>query len=239
MSGGHNGDEFTRNGYLQMLESREWKRPTGDEEYLDAGLFGRISQLNTWLASSLFLSVERLYGRDDDSTTRSIANKSEHVLNWFEKNFGSVIGDGNGTMYAYRINDTQFQIWTTANLLLGMIATRDLFDRMYTRPFFVEHLGEPELTDVEYPKLHVNYAFYIGQTRCVEFGLKTDGVDDLFGVSFRIRNVDGFRNATMIANNHRFIDLSQHVRLNSTARSLEFFNLTIFGNSSNRFFVYF
>ena len=185
--------KFTSEGYLQMLKSHQWKSISSNEEYLDAGYFGKISELNTWLASSLYLSVENQY-----ATIKT--NKSFHVMNWFEKRFGS-LNEGNcKSSYTYRINNTEYQIWTTANLLLSMITNNKTFIEMYNNPFYLNHLNEPDLKGIKYPEIQVNYAFYNKTLNIFNFGLKTQCNVDIFNASFRIEKVNMFKKAYLVQN---------------------------------------
>lgn len=229
---------FARNGYFHMLMSREWRKVDEQQEYLDAGLFGTLSEMNTWLASSLFIAVDAQYS----SSGRT--NKSLNVLNWFETNFGSVFNpadDNNNkcssNMYTYKINDTQYQIWTSASVLMGMVASSDLFEEMYNRPFYLQHLDEPELTDVEYPRLHVSYAVYNRTGARLDVVVKTD-CGDATNVSFSVRNVDSFQRAVQEVNGLVF-DVSANVRRDFSARRLEFSGLVINDDYENLFTIYF
>lgn len=215
-------------GYQQMLKSKEWEKVNEDQQYLNAGLFGRISQLNTWLASSLFLSVENqfLNGR---------SQKGSDVLNWFEKNFAGFYKENS---YTYKINDTQYQIWTTANLLLSMVTDKETFDEMYNFPFYVKHFNEPELINVDYPNLHVKYAFYNRTVNSLGFGLITDGKVDVSNASFNVANVVSFKNATLEYKNNTF-DITKSISLNIQNRLMIFSDLVIKHDGLNEFTIYF
>lgn len=228
-----NDKSFIQKGFNQILNSKEWKRVDKNQEYIDAGLFGKISQLNTWLASSLYISVEGQYS----DTGR---NRSLNVLNWFEKNFGTVYNPINETcnnMYTYKINDTQFQIWTTANILFGMIANNELIENMFKRPFYIEHIGEPELINVDYPRLHVKFAFYNRENNTMEFGIKTD-CGDVSNVGFKILNVNTFEKAILKVNEQTH-DITRNVYRDIGAKTLQFSNLNILEKSLNHFIIYF
>lgn len=225
--------KFAANGYEQMLRSKEWTQIGHDQAYLNAGLFGHISQLNTWLASSLFLSVESQY-----ASTKS--NKSWHVLNWFETNFATFYANTENidNLYTYSINDTQYQIWTTANLLLGMIVDKDTFDEMYNIPFYMRHsLLDPQLRHVNYPSLHVKYALYDKVHHTISFGLKTDGKIDV-ATSFAITNVDSLKQA-ILEFKGRVIDVTKYARLEPTNKTLLFTHVIVYFNGLNNFKIIF
>lgn len=216
--------QFAAHGYEQMSKSSQWKRPAHDEEYLDTGLFGRISNLNTWLASSFYPAVESQY-----STPENSRNKSVHVYNWFERNFGAFtsrqINKCNNTYY-YKIADDSYRPHAVANLLLSMITDNRTFIDMYTRPFYSRYEHEPELVDVDYPNLHVKYAYYDRGANKLSMALKTDCSTNVSNTSFSLLNVVSFKWAILTVNDRRF-DISDLANFDSIARVLKFSQLNV------------
>lgn len=226
--------QFTAAGYEQMLRTKQWRKVAADQEYLDAGLFGRISELNSWLASSLFISV------DNQFSSAGKSDKSVHVMNWFEKNFGSFYPNTTGcsNAYSYKINDTLYQIWTNAAILLGMVTDRTTFNEMYTRPFYARFgPDEPELKGVDYPRLHVKYAFFNRVSRLVEFGLKTDCFSDVSNTSLHLVRVTSFRRALLTVGIDT-LDVTRLGHFDREKRTLEFTNLTVKHDGLNAFVIF-
>ena len=223
--------KFASKGYEQMLKSHQWRQVADDQEYLDAGYFGKLSEMNTWLASSLFISVENQY-----SSTRT--NKSIHVLNWFERRFALFDENNCNNSYIYRINDTEYQIWTTANLLLSMITDNNTFYEMYNEPFFIKNKNKPELINIDYPNLHVKYAYYHERTNSFKFGLKTDCSYDIKNSNFSLINVLSFSKATLTIDGNTF-DITSMLTFNANQRSLNFSSMAINSDYLNLFHVYF
>ena len=222
--------KFAADGYEQMLKSHQWKQVSIEEAYLDAGYFGKLSELNTWLASSLFLSVENQYASVK-------TNKSFHVINWFEKNFGALGGDTCKNSYSYNINDTEYQIWTTANLFLSMITNNKTFNEMYNNPFYEKHLNEPELTGIRFPELQVSYAYYNQSLKSFNFGLKTMCNLDIFNESFQIEKANSYQKAYLIQNN-TLKDITKLGKFDVSKKQISFETIQIKYDLLNNFQVF-
>lgn len=224
----------------RLLRSTRWRKVAEDEEYLETGMFGRISELNTWLASSFYPAVESQYY----STTSGglVRNKTRNVYTWFERNFGTfstrLINNCNNT-YLYRVSDDRFRIHTVANLLLSMVTDNETFIQMYSRPFYARHRGEPELAAIDYPQLHVKYAEFTTGSLLLRFGLKTDCSMDVLGTSFEVRNVvNGFVKAELSINGQIW-DLADYARFDSRNKVIYFTRINVSSDYLNEFQVYF
>lgn len=227
-----NDKKFTREGFERLFSSTQWRNEGFDQEYLDAGVFGKISELNTWLASSLYPIVEKQY-LDKNGT-----NKSAKVFNWFETNFGqfSNINDNkDDKIYLYNISDPNYKIWTTSNLFLGMIINDTTLNQMYSIPNFNDG---PQLIEIDYPSLHVSSAQFDKEAGIARFSLKTDTTKDVNGTAFKIINVTSFKVAIQ-KYGANYKNITNQVEFNFNKRTLQFRNINITYDQLNTFIIQF
>jgi hypothetical protein len=163
---------------------------------------GKMSELNTWLASSMYPIVDHQYSEILAFDSRT--NKSLNVFNWFEKRFGFLNFNSCNNTYTYKITDSRYQIMTVSNLLMAMVTDKFSFDQIYNKAFFFKHLNEPQLSNIDYPSIHVEYAYFNHTRNEVLFGLKTDCTSDVRNTSFLIQNANGFQSAFLYVSNKVF-----------------------------------
>jgi hypothetical protein len=237
--------QFIIDGYEKLTVNKNWIKVSADMEYLDGGLFGNMSELNTWLASSMYPMLDRQYASAYlNSSHTHFPNRTRNVFNWFEKRFGRFVSTSDKTkeqcnnVYAYETQDPQYQIWSTANLLMSMISDPNSFANVFIDSFFLKHSSEPQLINIDYPRLHVQSAFYNKSMNKLAFRLKADCWSDVMNTSFIIKNEYTLKRVTLTIDD-LIIDVTKHAKLDAKNAIIKFENINITHKSSNKFDVYF
>ncbi len=228
--------EFLSNGFEKLTNNIRWKKVSDDQEYLFAGIFGKMSELNTWLATSMYPIVAKQYEKLPKTTNRTM-----HAYNWFEKQYGSILGINNDTcksLYTYKIKDPAYEIMSVANLLLSMTIDANIINEMYSRSFYRTHSNKPELVDISYPDVHVKFAHFDEPNNRLHFGLKTD-CGSIQSASFRIKNAIEFKEAIQISEFGEKIDITKNAKVDIKNRSLIFSNIVLIESNTNVFYLKF
>ena len=223
--------EFLMRGYEKLTNNIRWRQVAEDQAYLYAGVFGHMSELNTWLATAMYPIVASQYAQSLE-TSRTL-----HAYNWFEKQYGLMLDDKCNSSYTYRIEDSHYEIMSVSSLILSMVIDADLVSKMYSQSFFSKDFNEPELVNIAYPDMHVKFASYDKFDNAIEFGLKTD-CGPIENASFSVKNMATFREATQTIRD-KSIDISKNVKIDQANNMLVVSGVFLVESDTNIFYIAF
>ena len=225
--------QFLAKGYEKLHNNINWRKQTdgqGNEiEYLYGGIMGNMSQLNTWLASSIYPSVEKQFS----SHYPELKSKVGNVYRWFESKYGHLVANQTClNAYSYEIEDARYQIWSVANLFYSMmIDSEQLFYKLYFRSFNNDNVNQPELISIDFPTVLVSSAYVDGKS--IRIKLKTDcPYDQVVRTSFAIRNLRSFSSALLQIGSQVY-DIDKFVTYDAVNRKLSFNDIQLDSQLTN------
>lgn len=158
---------FVCRGWKTMFDNSSWRRGKDGGWYLRATAVAKIFGVDDSSGTSFYPLVEAQCIVDGDKA------RGPEVFTYFEAvsgKFADLDGDGMKESYYYDTED-RTRLWVTANLAAAMVTKGNSLRRMYEKPFFIEHKGEPFLAHADYPNVMVKKAEYVKARKTLEFTL--------------------------------------------------------------------